>query len=190
MISDAKQATKVAALTFVISLVISLIFQSSFAPWISVLLLILVVALGILFDIVGTAVTAANETPFHAMGADKVHGSKQAVLLIRQADKVANFCNDVIGDISGTIAGAIIAGIVLEFTHRRSFLPRDLLNSMAIALVAALTVGGKSFGKSYAIEKANQIVLGVGRLVAFLKFIRLESKKGKRKVRSNKRKGR
>ncbi len=190
MITSTGRAARVGLLTFIISLVVSILFQISLVPWASVVLLLIVVLAGIIFDIIGTAVTAAKESPFHAMGADKVRGSRQAVLLIRNADRVANFCNDVIGDISGTISGAIIAGIVLEFTGRKIFLPKDLVNATAIAIVAAVTVGGKALGKSFAIEKANQIVFSVGKFLSFVKFINLESKRNKRKGKSNSRKGR
>jgi hypothetical protein len=168
--------------------VIAYLLQFSLAPFIMVLILFIVICTGISFDIIGTAVTAAIETPFHAMGADKVRGSKQAVILIRNADKVANWCNDVVGDISGTIGGAIVAGIVLDFSRHKLFLPKDIINAAAIALVAALNVGGRALGKSYAIENANQIVFNVGKLLSYMKFFNLDPKKNRRKGKSSSRK--
>ena len=188
MIKSSKRAVRVALLTFTISFVISYLLQFPLVPMISVLILFLVICTGIIFDIIGTAVTAASETPFHAMGADKVRGSRQAVMLIRHADKVANFCNDVVGDISGIISGAIIAGIVLEFTHRKMLIPRDIIEALAIALVSAFNVGGKAMGKSYAIEKANHIVFKVGKLLSIIKFIDFDPKKNRRKGKSYSRK--
>ena len=76
------------------------------------LILIIIIFIGILFDIIGVAVTAADEPPFHAMSANKQKGSKEAVILIRNADIVSNFCNDVIGDIAGTLSGAAGATLV------------------------------------------------------------------------------
>jgi hypothetical protein len=189
LIKSSKQAIRVGLLTFTISFVISFLLQFSLALLISVVILFLIVVTGIVFDIIGTSVTAAKETPFHAMGADRVRGSRQAVVLIRQADKVANFCNDVVGDISGTISGAIIAGIVLEFANRNMFLPRDILNALAIAFIAALNVGGKAFGKSYAIRNADQIVFQVGKLLSYLKFLDLDPKRKRRKGKAYSRKG-
>jgi Mg2+/Co2+ transporter CorB len=154
------------------------------------LVLFLVVSTGIVFDIVGTAVTAASETPFHAMAADKVRGSRQAVMMIRNADKVANFCNDVVGDVSGTISGAIIVGIALQFTHRNLFLPRDIIDALAIALVAAFNVGGKALGKSYAIKQADHIVFTVGKLLSYIKYLNFDPKKNRRKGKLYSRKGR
>ena len=62
------------------------------------LILLLFIALGILFDIIGVAVTAANPKPFNSMAAHRVKGAKEALYLIRNAEKVASFCNDVVGD--------------------------------------------------------------------------------------------
>ncbi len=175
-----------ALLTFTISLLISLIFQFSLAWWVALALLCLVVFTGIIFDIVGTAVTAATEAPFHAMGADKVSGARQAVYLLRNADRVANFCNDVVGDISGTMSGAIIASIVLQVAKGITLLSEDWLNSLAIALLAAITVGGKALGKSFAIEYSHQIIHFAGKILAFFNY---QPSKDKGKNRSGSRKG-
>ena len=62
-----------------------------------------------IFDIIGVAVTAAREEPFHAMAVDRVSGAQQAIRLVRHADKVATFTNDMIGDVAGTLSGAVAA---------------------------------------------------------------------------------
>jgi CBS domain containing-hemolysin-like protein len=180
-------ALKIAFMTFVISLIISYLSGFSLELWLSLAILFLVILVGIVFDIIGTAVTAALETPLHAMAADKVHGSREAIYLIRHADRVANFCNDVVGDISGTVSGGMVAGIVIQVISQ-SHPTVDLINAAAIALIAALTVGGKSFGKSYAIQQANAIVFFVGKVLSFTKVINTDLKKNRRKNRSNSRK--
>ena len=43
------------------------------------------IVLGIVFDIIGVAVTAADEKPFHSMAAHRTPGAKEALGLIRQA---------------------------------------------------------------------------------------------------------
>jgi len=155
--------------------------------WLSVTVLLVVILTGIIFDIIGTAVTAATETPFHAMAADKVKGSKQAIYLIRSADRVANICNDVVGDIAGTLSGALMVGIVFDFANVFQGLGEDLLSSIAVALIAALTVGGKAFGKSYAINNANQIIFTVGKGFSLFK-INFQAKMAKQKKKGNSRK--
>jgi Mg2+/Co2+ transporter CorB len=183
------RAIRVGLVTFIISFIIAYLLQFPLPPWFMVLILCIVIITGVIFDIIGTAVTAADETPFHAMAADKVRGSRQAVLLIRHADKVANVCNDVVGDISGTIGGALIAGIILVFSHKM-LLAQDIISAAAIALVAALSVGGRAAGKSYAIENANTIVFKVGKLLAIFKFINYNLKKNRRKGKTHTRKAR
>jgi hypothetical protein len=82
----------------------------------SLFILLIIIAIGVIFDIIGIAVTSASEAPFHAISADKIPGGKEAVKLIRNADIVSNFCNDVVGDICGIISGAAGAAIILKIT--------------------------------------------------------------------------
>ena len=65
----------------------------------SVIILVAVVLLGIVFDIIGVAVTIAPEEVFHAKATKKADGARTSLNLIKNATKVANFCADVIGDI-------------------------------------------------------------------------------------------
>ena len=48
---------------------------------VATLILLLFIALGILFDIIGVAVTAANPKPFNSMAAHRVKGAKEALYL-------------------------------------------------------------------------------------------------------------
>ena len=57
--------------------------------------------LGILFDIIGVAVTSSDDKIFHSMSARKVRGAKVAVKFHKNAEKVSSFCCDVVGDICG-----------------------------------------------------------------------------------------
>lgn len=190
LITNFFRAIKISILSFLISLTISFLSESSLGFWLSVTVLSLVILTGIIFDIIGTAVTAGTESPFHAMAADKVKGSKQAIYLIRSADRVANICNDVVGDIAGTLSGALMVSIVFDFAIFSQKLGEDLLSSIAVAVIAALTVGGKAFGKSYAIENANQIIFTVGKILAFFKTDHFHTKKVKQKKKGNSRKAR
>ena len=65
----------------------------------SVIILIAVVLIGIIFDVIGVAVTIAPEEDFHAKATKKADGAKTSLNLIKNATKVANICADVIGDI-------------------------------------------------------------------------------------------
>ena len=59
------------------------------------------IALGIVFDMVGVAVTAADPRPFHSMAAHKEKGGKEAIRLLKNANQVSSFCNDVVVDRGG-----------------------------------------------------------------------------------------
>ncbi len=132
---------------------------------ISFVLLILIIALGIFFDLIGTAATAAEETPFHAKAAKKIYGAKKGIFLVRHADLVANFCNDVVGDISGIVSGIIGAIIVVNLVQRNAGLNEIFLSVLLAGIVSALTVGGKAFGKSLAINRPTELVLFVARFL-------------------------
>ena len=74
-------------------------------------ILLVIIFIGIIFDIVGVAVTSADEKPFHSMAARKVSGAQEAITLLRNAERVSSICNDVIGDICGVISGSASAAI-------------------------------------------------------------------------------
>lgn len=145
----------------------------------SILVVLTIVSIGILFDVVGIAVTAADESPFHAMASRKMYGAKQSIRLIRHADKVSNFCNDVIGDICGVISGTGTATIVLMLVKDGSRLNTTMVSLVLTGLVASLTVGGKAIGKTLAIENSNLIVYKVGVLYKFLLNNKHKSQKRK-----------
>ena len=120
------------------------------------------IVLGIVFDIIGVAVTAADEKPFHSMAAHRTPGAKEALSLIRRASKVSSFCNDVVGDICGIISGSTAAVIVVRL--QSAFSLRSALISLAVtALVSGLTIGGKAMGKAFAIDKSTAVLQLVGR---------------------------
>ena len=121
--------------------------------------LLIIVMIGILFDIVGVAVTAADKKPFHSMAAQKIPEAADALRLLSNADRVSNFCNDVIGDICGVISGAAAATIAARVILNFELTASTFLQLLFSALVAGLTVGGKACGKSFAIGCSNRICL-------------------------------
>ena len=104
-------------ITVCISAVMSLISTNLLANatlGVSFVILISIIAIGIVFDIIGVAVTAADEKPFHSMASRKVPEAGEALKLIRNAGRVSSFCNDVIGDICGVISGSASATIAVR----------------------------------------------------------------------------
>ena len=128
--------------------------------------LLLIILIGIAFDVVGVAVTAADEQPLHSMAARKVRGAREAIGLIKNADRVASICNDVVGDICGVVSGSASAVIAVRLLE--DFTPSwpNVLKVGMSAMVAGLTVGGKAIGKGIALRHSVPIVHFVGRLSA------------------------
>lgn len=169
-----KFSLSIAVITFVLAAVFSVISSSllSGVSWtIGIIILLVIVLIGVFFDSIGIASTAANETPFHAMAAEKVFGAKQAVRIIRNADRFSSFCNDVIGDISGIISGTASAIIIIQFAnvlgHSEGSVGQIALNVILTSIVAAITVGGKALGKFLGIHYSTSIIIFVGKVIAF-----------------------
>lgn len=133
------------------------------------IILIFIIFIGIIFDIIGVAVTAAQEKPFHAKAAKKIPGAKIAVKLIRNADKVSNFCNDVVGDVCGIVSGSVGILIIGKVTYVFPKLNITIISALIGALIAAATVGGKALGKSFAMNECEKIVDRVSRIVYIIK---------------------
>ena len=122
------------------------------------IILLAIIFVGILFDIIGVAVTSADEKPFHSMAARKVPGALEALRLLRNAEKVGSICNDVVGDICGVVSGSASATIAAQVLQNFEFSWPRLASLLMSALVAGLTVGGKAIGKGLAINSCTKIV--------------------------------
>ena len=128
------------------------------------MILLLFIGLAIVFDIIGVAVTAADPRPFHSMAAHKEKGAKEALMLLRNADRVSSVCNDVVGDICGIVSGATGAVIVTRLQQVLNV--RTVLVSVAVtALVSGLTIGGKALSKTFAIKQSTKVVYWAGRFL-------------------------
>ena len=164
---DVKWILRIVIITFIISFSLSFVSQTTIPNlsifW-GILITLLFILIGIIFDIVGVSVTSADEKVFHSMNSRKVKGAKVAVIFKKNADKVASFCNDVIGDICGIVSGAAATTIAVGISNTLNF---NLLfvNLTVAAIVASLTIGGKAMGKSFAMNKSDII------LYEFAKFI-------------------
>ena len=135
------------------------------------LILLFIVLIGILFDIIGVAVTSADEKPFHSMAARKVPGAQESIRLLRNAERVSSICNDVIGDICGVVSGSASATISAQILAKFEFSWPMVVSLVMSALVAGLTVGGKAVGKTFAMNSCTTIVHTAGKLIYFLRHI-------------------
>ena len=157
--------------TIIVSALISLVSEEVMASsgMVSAFIILLaIIMLGILFDIIGVAVTSADEAPFHAMAARKVPGAKEAIRLLRKADKVSSICNDVIGDICGVVSGSASATIAVQILQNFEFSWERVVSLIMSAMVAGITVGGKALGKSFAVNSSTTIVHSVGKGIWWL----------------------
>ena len=129
----------------------------------AMLILVLTIFIGIIFDIVGVAVTVAKEEELHAKASKKIQGAKTSIKLIRNSTKVSNICADVVGDVCGVLSGSIAALITIKITERFG-LAFDL-QFIISAVVASITVGGKALGKGVAQRHSTKIVHIVGSIL-------------------------
>lgn len=135
----------------------------------SILILFFFILLGIIFDMVGVSVTVADKKVFNSMASKKVKGAKTALMLIKNNSKVSSFCNDVIGDICGVLSGA--AGITIGTIIANNTNVNIIIISLILtSFIASITIGGKAIGKSYAINKANNILFKFSKLIDILTF--------------------
>lgn len=144
---------------------------------IALLIVFIIILINIIFDSIGIAVTAADETPFHAMASRKLYGARQAIMLIRNANKVSSICNDVVGDIAGVISGTVSAFIIVKISGNSNASETTLAGLSITGMVASLTVGGKAIGKIIAMHNSNYIVYKIAVLIKFVTGGRRKSKK-------------
>lgn len=164
--SDLKWFITVFITTFILSIVFSYVSTNAISRldlFPAILILIFTIFIGILFDIIGVAVTVANEEELHAKASKKIKGAKTSIKLVRNSAKVANICADVIGDICGVLSGSIAALITISITQK--FNLQFDIQFIISAIVASLTVGGKAIGKGIAQKNSTKIVHTVGKIL-------------------------
>ena len=145
----------------------------------AIIVLVLVIALGIMFDMIGMAIATCEEAPFHAKAAKKHSGAKEVIKLLKEKDKATNICNDLIGDICGIVSGSACALISVKIS---TILVMDVVvvSLVLSAFVAMVTVGGKAIGKGISMNKAENIMYIVGAVLHIVKPVKDKKKKSKR----------
>ena len=158
------------ALSAVMSFCSSEVLEDS-GLWIPILVLVIFILLGIVFDMIGVAVTAADPKPFHSMAAHGEKGGREAIRLLNMSNRVSSLCNDVVGDICGIVSGSTAAVIVVEL--QQSFNLRSILVSIGVtALISGLTIGGQAACKPIAINDSTKVVYRVARIMNALHLFR------------------
>ena len=164
---DVKWIAVITVLAFLISILFSFfseIITSNATGYIATIIILIFIGFGILFDMIGIAITVADISTFNSMATKQVKGARIAVKLIKNNEKASSFCNDVIGDICGIVSGS--AGVALAAILSNTYNFDIFLTTLIItALIASLTIGGKAIGKARAINKSTVI------LYKFSKFL-------------------
>ena len=170
----------ITVISFALSVVMSYISNEALASAGTILsfaVLLLFIALGIVFDMIGVASTSATEKEFHSMaGPPCARPRAEAVWMVRNAEKVSSICNDVVGDICGIISGATGALIVAHITSGVSAGLKVVVSLLITGLVSALTIGGKAAGKGIAVMCSSKVLALCGRVLSVLP-LKLDNRK-------------
>lgn len=154
-------------LSFVLSLLMSWASSTALSTvgiTLASLTVLILVTIGILFDILGVAVTSADKPPLVAMTTRRVPGARQALWMVQNADRMASICNDVVGDICGIVSGATGAVIVARLQKGLN-LESVLISVGVTALISGATIGGKALGKPFAMNQSKRVVHLAGRFL-------------------------
>ena len=159
---------KVVLISFTLSIVMSYVSTTTI-PNINIIagtvVTLLFIGLGILFDIIGVAVTSADEKVFNSMSARKIKGASLAVKIKKSAPKVSSLCCDIVGDTCGIISGTATATIAANLS-KIAHINVLLVTLLSSAIAASLTIGGKAIGKSFAMNKSNIILYEFAKIIS------------------------
>ena len=163
---------KVFLMTFFLSIAFSFLsnaITTNANVVVMIIITFVVIGIGIIFDMIGTASLTSNEATFHAKSSRKIKGAKESLSLIKNSVKVASVCNDVVGDICGIISGGMGAMVAISLSK---FLNGNVVIASIIvsSIISSLTVGGKAIFKRVAIKKCDDIVFMVGKIKNILKL--------------------
>ncbi len=171
---DYKWTIKIVITAFLLSILFSYISETAIPNLnilFGILLTLIIVFIGIIFDMIGVAVTVSSEAKFHSMSAQKIKGAKMAVNLKKNSAKVSSFCNDVIGDICGIISGS--TGTVISIKIIESFSLNNLVITLIImSIISAITIGGKALVKGIAMKKCDSILITFARFLSIFESIK------------------
>ena len=161
----------VLVMSFVLSIGMSFLSEG-LIPKINVLLGILIILIfifiSVIFDMIGVAITAQDETPFNSMASKKIKGSSHSVKLIKNSDKLASICCDVVGDVCGVVSGSAGMMVAASLVNHVKINP-SLLVLLVTSIIASLTITSKAFGKTIAIKNSKSITEKVGKVIHIFK---------------------
>jgi hypothetical protein len=167
-----KWITIVFILAFVLSILfsgVSTVLSNHLNTVLLAIVTLVVVTIGIVFDMIGVAVLSCEEAFLHARASKKIKGAKEAIKLVKSAPKVSSVTCDVVGDICGIVSGVLAAVLTLRIAEYFNF-SVTTTTILITAVVSALTVGFKAVFKVIATKNADSIILIAGKVVRFFTF--------------------
>ena len=171
MKKNTKWIIEITLIAFIITIIFSLGSQELLKDVhiiTGIIIILIFIFIGVIFDIIGVAVQSSELTPFHAMASKKVKNAKTAKKMLKNSAQVSSFCNDVIGDICNIISGS--AGVVVSNAIANKFnFDITLTTLITTSIIASLTIGGKAIGKNIAVNKSEYIVTKVTKVMNIFK---------------------
>lgn len=182
-------AFKMFVLSICLSSMFSLLSQSVLSKLGAVfacVMIVLFIFISVIFDMIGIAVTSADEEYFEMQIAKQITGADIGMRMIKNSEKVCSFCADVVGDICGILSGAGGACVIMSIAKNISN-PNIvvIISTLVSSLIAGLTILSKALMKEQAIKNANKIILRLGKILDKL-FFRKKIKKNVKNVDKDK----
>lgn len=139
---------------------------------VSVMLLAFMLLISIIFDGIGLSVASCSVEKLQKYAKfEKQYNI--ALRLIKNAEKVNNFCADVVGDMCGILSGACGASIVLQLCAQGQFARWTAITVSSV--IAAITVGGKASLKKIAVKNSEEFVFMSARIISI--FVKNKKRK-------------
>ena len=135
---------------------------------VAIIVLLLLIGVNVVFDMIGTAITSADEAPFVAMAAKRVPGALHSLYILHHTEQFANFCNDIVGDVCGIVSGAAGAVLALMATMQTGILGALAWSILVSGAISGLTVSLKAVGKAIGIAHSKGIVAFSGKVISFI----------------------
>lgn len=162
-------AFKMFVLSICLSSMFSLLSQSVLSRLGAIfagVMIVLFIFISVIFDIIGIAVTSADEEYFELQIAKQVAGADVGMRMIKNSEKVCSFCADVVGDICGILSGAGGACVIMSIAKNISNSSVVvIISTLVSSLIAGLTILSKALMKERAIKNANKIILRLGKIL-------------------------
>jgi len=170
--SNTKWVIQAILFTFVLTVMFSAgssVMLEDVSILIKVAVLVFIILFGVAIGMIGMAAMAADETPFHSMAARKVKGSEEALAILKNRDKVSNFCCDIIGGICGIVSGSSAAFLSVRIVAANPALNATVIMLATTGLVASLSVGGNAIATAYSVKYSHRITFFAAKIVRTFK---------------------